>query len=385
MRVLHLAAGNLYGGTERFLSVLARRRDCVSSMEPEFALCFEGRIREELLGCGASVHMLGAVRARRPLSVLRSRGELRHLLSSRTFDIVVCHSAWTHAVFGPVIEAKLPTVFFMHDCPQGRHWTERWARRTRPDLVVCNSHFTKKNVVHMYPGVQTQVLYLPVDLAFPDESPFDRRALRSEFNTPPDSVVIVQVSRMEPWKGQTLHLEALRRIAEIDNWQCWMVGGPQRPSEYEYYNLLQETAYRYGIAERVRFLGFRSDVAQLLAASDIFCQPNVKPEPFGMVFIEALLTGLPVVATNMGGAGEIVEESCGLVIEPGDAQGLAEALKALIVRANCRQRLALGARKRALSLCDPQTQIPRLAELLERVVTSKSSDKKAKVQPTAMS
>ena len=70
------------------------------------------------------------------------------------------------------------------------------------------------------------------------------------------------------------------------------------------------------MGERVAFLGARDDVPDLLAQADIFCQPNQSPEPFGIVFIEALQSGIPVVSSRLGGAAEIVDDTCGILIPP---------------------------------------------------------------------
>ena len=80
MRVLHIAPGNLYGGVETLLVTLARFKDLCTSMEPEFAVCFEGRLSSELELTGVPVHHLGAVRTRQPLSVWRGRRHLSELL-----------------------------------------------------------------------------------------------------------------------------------------------------------------------------------------------------------------------------------------------------------------------------------------------------------------
>ena len=71
---------------------------------------------------------------------------------------------------------------------------------------------------------------------------------------------------------------------------------------------------RKGLAERVRFLGERADVPDLLGAADIHCQPNSSPEPFGLAFVEALHAALPVVTSDAGGAREIVTPACGVLV-----------------------------------------------------------------------
>jgi glycosyltransferase involved in cell wall biosynthesis len=126
---------------------------------------------------------------------------------------------------------------------------------------------------------------------------------------------------------------------------------------------LQATAHELGIAGRVRFLGQRSDVPKLMAAADIFCQPNQGPEPFGIVFIEALWAGRPVITSALGGALEIVDESCGFKVQPDDSESLARPLESLIESVELRQRLGGAGAARARHLCDPATQIKKLGEL----------------------
>ena len=141
------------------------------------------------------------------------------------------------------------------------------------------------------------------------------------------------------------------------------MGGAQRRQETEYLEELKRLAGRLGIADRVRFLGKRSDVPRLLSAADIYCQPNVKPEPFGIVFIEALYARLPIVTTALGGACEIVNGSCGILVPPRDRIALASSLRGLIMDPDLRAKLRAAAPDRAQKLCDPVRQMRRIAEV----------------------
>ena len=128
----------------------------------------------------------------------------------------------------------------------------------------------------LYPHTISEVVHYPVSTPVADYSVNDREAVRNEFDTPLDAAVIVQVSRMEEWKGQKLHLEALGRLRDLPSWVCWIIGGAQRPQEARYERELHAAAKRHGIEERVRFAGQRSDVSRILSAADIFCQPNIR-------------------------------------------------------------------------------------------------------------
>ena len=124
-----------------------------------------------------------------------------------------------------------------------------------------------------------------------------------------------------------------------------------------------------GIADRVEFLGDRSDVPSLLASADIYCQPNIEPDAFGLSVIEAMAAGLPVVTSSIGGANEIVDETCGVLVAARDAAALASQLSALLDNRAHRERLGSNGPKRARALCDPAVQMPRIAAILQRAAS----------------
>ena len=148
--------------------------------------------------------------------------------------------------------------------------------------------------------------------------------------------------------------------------------GAQRPRERAFFEELRAAAEAAGIAGRVRFLGERDDVPRLLAAADIYCQPNVAPESFGIAFVEALYAGLPAVSTRLGGAAEIIDAACGVLVPPGDPAALAGALAALIDDPGLRRRLGAAGPARARHLCDPAVTLGRLAGLLREMPTAKA-------------
>jgi glycosyltransferase involved in cell wall biosynthesis len=365
MRVLHVYGGNLYGGIETLLVTMARLRTLCPALEPEMALCFDGRLSAELRATGMPVHRLPEVRASRLQTVVRARRQLAALLARGRFECVICHAAWSQALLGPAVRrASIPLVFWAHDAVTGKHWTERLARRVRPDLVICNSLYTAASVGNLYPGVPSLVLAYPVSTETPRLTETERAAVRVSLDTPIDSTVIIQVSRMEAWKGHALVIDALARLRDWP-WVWWIVGGAQRPDEQAYVGALHAAADRLGVADRVRFLGERSDVRRLLAAADIHCQANLSPEPFGITFVEALAAGLPVVTAAMGGALEIVDDSCGILVPPNDVVALAASLRRLIEDPALRARLSSAGPARARRVSDPAAQMRRLSDALQ--------------------
>jgi glycosyltransferase involved in cell wall biosynthesis len=365
MRLLHIYSGNLYGGIEVFLRTLARLQRGAPELTHEFALCFEGRLSQELREAQAAVHLLGAVKVSRPWTVWRARGLLTELLQRERYAAAVCHAAWPQALFGPVVRSTgVPLIFYQHDTLSGRHWLERWAGVTEPDLVLANSHFSARTLAAVYPRARYQVRYLPVPAPEPVPGPEERARVRAELGAGEQDTVIIQACRMEEWKGHRLLLEALGRLSTLPGWVLWVAGGAQRPHEARYLESLEALASGLGIRGRVRFLGQRTDVARLLRAADIHCQPNLSPEPFGIAFIEALQAGLPVITTEMGGALEILDETCGRLVPP-RSESLAEALRWLVEEPEERKRLGAGGPARAAALCEPSAFLRGLREDLE--------------------
>jgi glycosyltransferase involved in cell wall biosynthesis/SAM-dependent methyltransferase len=362
VRVLHVYSGNLYGGVETFLRTLAEHRSQIT-VTMEFALCFEGQLANELRDAGATVHLLGAVRARSPRSILDARRSLGQVFQRGGYDVVVCHSAWPHALFASVVRrhgARL--VLYLHDVPNRRGWPDLVANRTRPDLVICNSQFTAASAPWFFPGVPRRVLRCPVELNR-SRTQASRAQVRAALETTDEAIVILQASRMQAWKGHRLMIAALAELRDVPGWVCWIAGGAQRAEERTYERELRVQVARLGLEGRVQFLGHRSDVAALMGAADVFCQPNLGPEPFGIVFIEALAAGLPIVTTAMGGSTEIVDESCGRLVTP-DPTALAEGLASLIASDKNRAALSRGGPARARELCDPDRCTTALAAVL---------------------
>jgi len=369
MRVLHITSGNLYGGVEAFLATLLREASAAPGMDPEFAVCFDGRFSSELESLGCVPHRLAPARLSRPFSVLSARRALTDLLRRGSYDVVVCHQAWTCVLFASVIRSSgRPVVLWVHMAGNGRHWLERLCQWTRPDLALCNSRFTAECTSSWLVHTPIEYAYCPVAISRFSQSGDHRDSLRRSLQTPLDDVVLVQVSRLEAFKGQHLLLKALSTLRDYPRWTCWIVGGAQRAVELDYLRRLQALARDHGIADRVRFTGERSDVSGVLGAADVYCQPNTEPEGFGLTFVEAMRAGLPVVTTGIGGAAEIVDGACGVLIEPDNASALGHALRRLILDADLRARLGCSARGRSDELCNVPRQMRRIQAVLTTVV-----------------
>jgi glycosyltransferase involved in cell wall biosynthesis len=255
---------------------------------------------------------------------------------------------------------RIRRVLWAHNALDGRHWTERRVARHVPSLVICNSCFTARAIHGWLTGVRSDVVYAPVSAIAAE--PGVRAAVRADLGVSDRTTVVLLASRMERGKGHADLLQAARSLR--GEWTVLIAGGAQRPHELTYEQELRRAAASMPAADRIRFLGERTDVDRLLQAADIHCQPNTAPEGFGLVFVEALYAGVPVVTSDAGGATEIVTRDCGVLVGPGDSIALAAALQGLIDDPARRRTLGAAGPCRAHALCDPVAQMAALERVL---------------------
>ncbi|HVC60548.1 MAG TPA: glycosyltransferase family 4 protein [Acetobacteraceae bacterium] len=188
--------------------------------------------------------------------------------------------------------------------------------------------------------------------------PEARARLRTAIGTPADRVVVVAVSRLVARKGFRELAAAMREVPSAELW----VAGERLESDRG--EDMVATLRAAGLGERLRLLGYRSDVAAVLAAADIFVLPSYF-EGLPMSVIEAMLTGLPVVATAIRGPREqVVAEVTGLLVKPRAVAPLGAALRRLVGDPALRAAMGEAGRARALELYDEAKVLARTVEAL---------------------
>jgi glycosyltransferase involved in cell wall biosynthesis len=145
-----------------------------------------------------------------------------------------------------------------------------------------------------------------------------------------DRFTVALVGRISDWKGQDVLARALAEpeLAEIG--AIGLVAGDPYPGNEASERALRRLASELGLGDRLRLLGFRNDVDTVLGAADAVAVPSTRPEPLGLVALEAAAAGLPVVASDHGGVAEVVRDGeTGLLVAPSDHRALAAALRRL--------------------------------------------------------
>src|ERR1043165_9012017 len=191
MKVLHIGVGNMYGGIESHLVCLARSRALSPEMETAFAVCFEGRLKDELCASGAAVLMLSPMRASRPWSVWRARRVLRGVLERERFDAVIIHAPWAYALLGSAVRKNGAKLFlWCHAGIIGNGWIERRAKRIKPDGLIANSKHTAASLPTAFPGTKIDVIHCAVQAPDVGDPEHVCAKVRPALNPPAEGIVI---------------------------------------------------------------------------------------------------------------------------------------------------------------------------------------------------
>jgi glycosyltransferase involved in cell wall biosynthesis len=174
------------------------------------------------------------------------------------------------------------------------------------------------------------------------------KSLRNELKLPLDTILVGMVGRVHYWKGQDYFLEIARNIQQSHaNVRFVMVGDPFPGYEY-LLKKIQRMKKEFGLESVVYDLGFRSDIKDIMASLDIFVLPSVLPDPLPTVVLEAMFTGIPVVATSHGGATEMVTDGeTGILIPWNNSELAYKKMAPLLKDSLLRTTMGKQARKRA--------------------------------------
>jgi glycosyltransferase involved in cell wall biosynthesis len=198
-----------------------------------------------------------------------------------------------------------------------------------------------------------------------------RRRLRDELGIAPASIIMGMVARLSEWKGQKEALEAAMPLM-ADHPELHIVFvGKEDDTGAGLTQRLADAARAAGVSERVRLLGQRSDVPDLLAAFDIFIHPS-RHDPCPLAVLEAMAHSLPVVAWREGGIAHLVEsETTGILAEPLDLSGLSRAIGRLLAAPDLRSTMGIAGRERAATVFNPDAMSRSFQEVVGRVASAR--------------
>lgn len=281
---------------------------------------------------------------------------LLNVIRRERAKVIVANGAFSFlaAVFAAKT-ARLPILWIEHNTTLPNDALVRRMLHWADDIVVVSAAI-RTQFVNLAPDVQNKIrlIYNGVDAElFCEDQEAGWRAKR-EFGWDRTQHVVGTVSRLSPEKGIEYFVDAVPEIARrVPEARFLIVGdGPQRA----------ELETRAGSAA-IRFAGFREDIPELLNIMHIFVMPSLA-EAFGLAAVEALATGCPVVASNVGGLSEIVTPETGILVPPCDAHALAEAIISLLQNSERHRTMGEHGRARILENFTLARQATQLQNVL---------------------
>jgi glycosyltransferase involved in cell wall biosynthesis len=303
------------------------------------------------------------------LVMLRAVRTLRLFLEQAAPDILVTKGLQSHFIGGLAARSvRVPCVWHVQDLISERTFgiygrVFAFAARRLPQRIITDGQAIKDQLpqsIHsrvsvVHNGVDTTVFHPNCD----------GTTVRQEFGILPGQIVIGHAGRITPWKGQHYLIEAFAQIAnESPNAVLLLAGSPVFDTD-AYERRLRAMAAEFGLRDRIIFAGYRHDLANVLAAMDIFAFTSTEKDTSPLALLSAMATGLPIVAFSIEGVRELFDDDSSVMTVPvGDSRATAEALSALL--ANAQLRLELG--ERARSAAQERFSLDRFVNQIEQLL-----------------
>ena len=301
-------------------------------------------------------HLIGLLPA-----ALKATLSVRRAILSSGIDLLHPHDNLSKILGGvAAASAGIPAVAHCHDL-LGAGFIDRMlllAQRLLMDRIIAVSGSVQERFIQSGANPR-QIRTIENGIDATRFIPGTSTLSRADLSIPESHRVVGVIGMFDPVKGHVFLLRAIRQIREsgVNDITCLIAGEGRLEGD------LRDYAKAVGIEQNVHFLGYRRDVPDLLALMDIVVMPSLR-ESFGIVALEAMAMKVPVIASRIGGLEEIIEnEKTGLLVPPGDAAALAEAIRTLADNPEMRRKMGEAGRQRVAERFSIESTIRRTEEL----------------------
>ncbi|MFQ5563220.1 MAG: glycosyltransferase family 4 protein [Parvularculaceae bacterium] len=355
------------GGAERTTAEIARA--VTSAGGRALVASRGGRLAADIEAAGGQIFRM-PVHSKNPLTMLANRRRLLRLIREEKVDIVHARSrapAWS--ALWAARAAGVPFVTTYHGAYGAKTALKRFynSAMVRADAVIANSEFTKRAICAQYAVDSEKLTAIPRGADFDQFDPakvsLDQiAALAAAWGLDPSErrLRVLLPARLTDWKGHVTAIEAGARLARRLETASSASGQPivlrivfagEAGRRRGYETALRERIAERGVRDMIKLVGHCADMPAAYGWADVVVAPSTRPEAFGRVAVEAAAMGRPVIAAGHGGAREtVVDGETGLLIPPGDAPALADALGKLAEDAGMRAKMGARALQRARRL-----------------------------------
>jgi glycosyltransferase involved in cell wall biosynthesis len=333
------------GGSNDVILGLLRNRP--ADVEPLCVFLDDGPALRSVRDLGIEARVVEAGRTRDVWRVPAVIGRLAGVMRRAGVDVVFAHASKAQVYASPAASlVGVPNMWYQHEVPGFNRAApgmtrvlQEVAARLPAYAVVCNSDFVAGEHSERWPGARVRRVHPGVQTA----------GVRARIHRAAGDACFVVVGRLQRWKRVELALEAMRLVLARQPRARLKILGDARPDvDADYPAELRARAAALGMAHAVHFASAVADVDEQLASADVMLHLADR-EAYGLVLVEALLRGIPVISPPRGGGAEIVRDGVdGLLVDPVDTPALADALVGLAE--NPQRRAAMGAAGRARAL-----------------------------------
>lgn len=242
----------------------------------------------------------------------------------------------------------------------------------RVDAAIAISSIIKKNLLETttIPKEKIHLIHNAIDLEKFNPQLFNKLTIRKNLNIEEDKIVFTHISRLSPGKGQDIVLKALNEIKEEIQNSIFLFVGSAQSDEKDYELNLLKLVDEFNLNSIVRFLGFRTDIPEILSITDVFLFPSLG-EAFGISLVEAMAMGIPSIVCRADGVLDIlIENETSLTFERNDYKSLANLILKMSNDKNLRESLGKKSLNRAQEFSS-KNYIQKVSALYLKLIKNK--------------
>ena len=262
---------------------------------------------------------------------------LKQLFRDSRTDVIIAHRSSDLWNLAPVIQADhFPRLVFVNHILNEHVAKDDWLHQRlyrKIDAVITLSELGKTFFIRTtgMPASKVHVIPNGIDVDRFAAARNQRAKQRQMLHVEADTIMLLLVGRIDPLKGQLEFIRSLPSIIDkFPKVRAYIVGEPTHGEWADYHEELKQTVQKLNLNNHVVFAGYQADVAQWYAAADLFVMPSYR-ETFGLVLLEAMASGVPVIATDSGAPPEILRDGqYGLLVKPKSADAIAKGVLHLL-------------------------------------------------------
>ena len=332
-RVLLLHSSNdMYGASRIVLQVIDILIE--AQYEVYVILPYKGVLNKIIIDKGAfcSVYNLGVFRKKymnlkglcnRFIKIKKAKNYIANYIDKHHIDLL--YTSTSVIISGGLAAKKsgIPSISHIHEIPTANKpyeiFSGLFVRYFSKKVIVVSNSVAK----HWQPYLKKhQLLKVYNGIIFPVT-----KSLYNKRKTIEQNITLTSIARLIPYKGHKYFIEVAKELLKLNKQYHFLIVGDTFPGYEAYEEELKTLVNENGLHQKIHFLGYRTDVDDILVKTDLFFHPSIAPDPLPTVLFEAIKLKVPVVATKLGGAVEILDNgNCGLLVPYNNAKKVAELI-----------------------------------------------------------